>query len=490
MKDSFHALSFFQNIDLQKYFIVGFDAVSLYTNISLELAINAVTFWFEQPGTAELVPPRFHNLLFIIEALELLFSHNFFTFNGNIYLQTDGLSMGCNSAVSIAELALGFLETKNSFNPDIHKRYIDDAVDVVLKSEASTEIPRLLTKYNNLDPNIKWTCEFDLKNPKTIFLDMVIDYSISGIYQFHKPHKKIDSFVPYDSLHAKHTLRNLPRSLFDRAITLNTTKEHKILAFKQIEQGLTILNYPYKIIESCKSQAKKIVPTKYVAKTGSLQKKIIYLCLTNNSMNTTNPVHTDISTLNRILHMDDTGVLNNIHVKISKRQPPSVGTLNNMRSGAHTDQNPVRCGRKICDICPLICLSKTVNLIDPEGETHEIKAARFTCKSHNLIYFIFDPIKSEPLYIGHTGQMLLTRMYQHRGGKKKNSGKSKIRFGFKKDTHPEKVHFQITAIIASPYRVKRLETERFYINKFRPSWNTQLQHFWWQDASFEYTEKE
>ena len=33
--------------------------------------------------------------------------------------------------------------------------------------------------------------------------------------------------------------------------------------------------------------------------------KIINLCITNNSLNTSNPLHSDISTLNRILHMDD-----------------------------------------------------------------------------------------------------------------------------------------------------------------------------------------
>ena len=315
IKDSFHALNFFQTIDLDQFFIVTFDASSLYTNISLDLAIDAVTFWFEDHEVRALVPQRFHDMLFIVEAFELLFSHNYFTFNGDIYLQSDGLSMGCNAAVSIAELSLGFLESKNNFDPSSHKRYIDDAVDIVRKSEASTEIPRLLSKYNNLDHNINWTCDFDYENPKTVFLDIVIDYSIPGINQYHKPHKKINSFVPFESQHPRHTLRNLPRSLFDRAFTLNTIPHNRSLAFKQIEQGLTILNYPQNIISTCKSQARKIVPTKYIPKTGGLPKKVIYLCLTNNSTNTANPLHADISTLNRILHMDDTGLLNNVHVE-------------------------------------------------------------------------------------------------------------------------------------------------------------------------------
>ena len=146
------------------------------------------------------------------------------------------------------------------------------------------------------------------------------------------------------------------------------------------------------------------------------------------------------------------------------------------------------CSRRICDICPVICTEKTVALQDHCGEWHEIRAARFTCKSSNLIYFIYLPDSGTPLYIGHTGQQLLKRMYQHRGGKKKNSGKSNIRYGFVKDSSPNKINFKITAITASPFRVKRLELERYYINLFKPSWNTQLQHYWWQDQSFEYTD--
>ena len=192
--------------------------------------------------------------------------------------------------------------------------------------------------------------------------------------------------------------------------------------------------------------------------------------------------------MNRILHKDQTGFLNNVHVKISKRQPASVSTRNNMMAAPHVDHTPAKCSRQICDICPVICTEKVVSLLDYQGENHDIRAARFTCKSSNLIYFFFLPPSNRPLYIGHTGQQLLKRIYQHRGGKKKNSGKSKIRYGFVKDSSPYKIHFKITAITASPYRVKRLELERYYINLFRPEWNTQLQHFWWQDKYFEHTE--
>ena len=216
---------------------------------------------------------------------------------------------------------------------------------------------------------------------------------------------------------------------------------------------------------------------------GTLHDKTI-----NNYANKRNPLYDDIATLNRILHMDEKGQLNNVHIKISKRQPPSVGTRNNMLSGAHLDQNPAKCNRSFCDICPVLCMDKIVELYDINGNLVQIRATRFSCKTSNVIYFIFLPETGEVLYIGHTGQSLLTRLFQHRGGKKRNSGKTKIRYGFVKNSSPKKIHFKITCIAASPYRVKRLETERFYINLFRPAWNCQLQHYWWQDKSYENTD--
>ena len=62
--------------------------------------------------------------------------------------------------------------------------------------------------------------------------------------------KKLTNFVPYDSEHMRHTKNNLPKSLFDRAKTLNLEQEDLELANARIETGLQALGYPQKIVEN------------------------------------------------------------------------------------------------------------------------------------------------------------------------------------------------------------------------------------------------
>ena len=96
LRDTFETLDFFQKVDLEKYYIVPFDASSLYTNISKRLAQTAISYWLDDPELLDLVPLRFREFGFIEETIDILFSLNYFLFNGFIYLQHDGLSMGCN----------------------------------------------------------------------------------------------------------------------------------------------------------------------------------------------------------------------------------------------------------------------------------------------------------------------------------------------------------------------------------------------------------
>ena len=118
--DSFDALDFLKTQDLENNYAITYDASSLYTNISLELALKALDFYLKQPIFREKIPKRFRNGIFMKESLSILFSENYFLFDGNIYKQKEGLSMGTNAAVNIAEISLGYLETEAGFDP---KRY-------------------------------------------------------------------------------------------------------------------------------------------------------------------------------------------------------------------------------------------------------------------------------------------------------------------------------------------------------------------------------
>ena len=209
---------------------------------------------------------------------------------------------------------------------------------------------------------------------------------------------------------------------------------------------MTSLKYPTKIIENALNDSQKITP-KRVKIDMNKDEKVIYLVFTNDILNRKNPLHKEIKFLNKILHMDPTGLLKNLTLKLSFRQPPSIKTLNNMTASTAKNQNPVKCKRKCCLICEkVLCTDKTVKVTTGDNKKETIQAARFSCKTRNVVYILFDVFSREVYYVGHTGQSLENRIYQHTGGKKLKGGNSKFRNGLLQDTSINKIFYQITAV--------------------------------------------
>ena len=485
--DSFDALDFLKSQDLELNYAITFDASSLYTNISLNLALEALNFYLTQPVFREKVPNRFKNGKFLREALSILFSENYFLFDGHIYKQKEGLSMGTNCAVNIAEISLGYLETKAGFDPRIYRRYIDDGVCIIPKNSEHMQ-QEFLQKLDSLDPAINWTTDFNFSDPKTVFLDIEITYNPVSIHQYFKPTKKCNSFIPYRSKHRKHTIANLPKTLFDRALTINLDEEYKKLAYTRIQIGLTNLNYPTKVIKNALDSAQKITPKRHTIDFNR-DEKIIYLVFTNDVLNRKNPLHNEVKFLNKIIHMDPSGALKNLTLKVSFRQPPSIKSLNNMAASTQKNQSPVKCLRKCCLICEkALCIDKKVKVLTGNNDWETINAARFSCKTRNLVYIIFDKNTKKVFYVGHTGQSLESRIYQHTGGKKLKGGNSKFRYGLLDDNSKNKIFYDITAVRSHPSRVRRLAHEKELIQKLKPSWNIQVEFLWWNNRSNEFNQ--
>ena len=154
------------------------------------------------------------------------------------------------------------------------------------------------------------------------------------------------------------------------------------------------------------------------------------------------------------------------------------------------NKTPQKCNRKKCLICQhALCTEPKVEIKSGDGTIHEVHAARFSCKSRNVIYIIFDKKTKVCYYVGHTGQSIESRIYQHTGGKKNmKGGNSKFKNGFVTDKSKHKIHFYITAISSHPSRVRRLEHEKEWIRKLKPSWNIQVEYHWWSHQSNEFVD--
>ena len=293
-------------------------------------------------------------------------------------------------------------------------RYIDDALCRIPKNAAQVKVNTLHTILNSMDQNIKWTTDFQRPTQTTVFLDLEINNS-SGTYAQHfKKTAKIDGYVPYDSQHQRHTLNNVPRNLFNRAATLNGDHTSTKAAFNHLQTGLIALKYPIKLTTAARNAATHITPVRSKNIPAIPKQTTLYLTLTNNMLNSKNPLYNNIAHLNHILHMDSENILTQCTVKLSMRQPPSVAARNNILSTQLLDQHgPTKCFKPKCKTCKHILLESTWT--DNSNYTHKI--ANFSCKSRNLIYILIEPSNNTVLYVGHTGQTIGTRMNQHRVGK-------------------------------------------------------------------------
>nr|CAH8860460.1 unnamed protein product [Trichobilharzia regenti] len=116
--------------------MVSFDITSLYTNIPVIMALEAV----RKELTAD--PERNHRTKLPIEqiilGIHLCLTSTIFKFQGKIYRHTEGVAMGSLISPIIADIFMDSWENSalNTFNPTpkIWWRYVDDTF-TVLKTE-------------------------------------------------------------------------------------------------------------------------------------------------------------------------------------------------------------------------------------------------------------------------------------------------------------------------------------------------------------------
>ena len=146
---------------------VSFDVTSLYTNISHELGIEAISHWIEKFPDF-LVDDRFTKD-FITEAVRSVLENNNFKFDGELWHQLVGTAMGTNVAVIYAILVMAYLERK--LYTRVNEMYPADYAEYIIKNRRrfiddcfliwnnQYHLGEFFDMLNNLDDNIKFTME-------------------------------------------------------------------------------------------------------------------------------------------------------------------------------------------------------------------------------------------------------------------------------------------------------------------------------------------
>lgn len=232
--------------------LVTLDVISLYTNIPNELGYNALIFWYNK------LPSIFScNLNFILESLQIILEHNFFTFLGDIYLQTYGVAMGTSVAPTYANLVLGYIEflfvnsspflslSSRKYFQSNFRRYIDDGF--IIWPKTFEPLPSLLHGLNSIHPDIQFTINFDKSS--ITFLDVKI-ININNILEtdiFYKPTHNF-LYINFNSNYPRHIRTNIPYALSKRICRIVSKPSWKIARLQQLSSILLGLNYPASLI--------------------------------------------------------------------------------------------------------------------------------------------------------------------------------------------------------------------------------------------------
>ena len=149
--------------------MISFDVVSLFTNVPLEKTIDII---LKKVYREKLIKTKIKRND-MKELLYLCTKEGHFTFNDEIYMQTDGVMMGSPLGSLIANIFM--CELENHLVPTMDNvlegwtRYVDDTFAFI--EPGSTQ--EVLQKLNSYDPKIQFTFEIE-KNSTIPFLDVLI----------------------------------------------------------------------------------------------------------------------------------------------------------------------------------------------------------------------------------------------------------------------------------------------------------------------------
>lgn len=416
-RDTFHFLETLPRIMDDDYILMSFDVVSLYTSIPHKLGYQAIEFWLEKHN--DMIPTRFEKS-FILCSLKLVLERNYFSFEDDFYVQKAGTAMGTKVAPTYASLVMGFLENNlylkfkelyPSAADDIQKcwlRYLDDCWLIWKKRYGDHKL--LLFTLNSLNPSIKFTSE---SNASCLnFLDVMVYIDLESktlktdIYR--KPTDTM-SYVPFNSAHPRHILKNIPYNLIFRIKRIVSDQHKRNIRYLEIKDKLIQLKYPLTLINDAIRKAESVNrgPTNNTT-SNVISTKIPYIETFNkNNPNTFRDIIKPITYTLKTLDSFRDCIFNRTY-----RQPRSLISILS-RKNRKTFVGIKTCNQARCKCCNILITGTEIKFNTSIGtKIFKIKN-NFNCLSSNVIYFLKCG-GCDQFYVGQTGDIFRNRMTVHR----------------------------------------------------------------------------
>lgn len=226
--------------------LVSYDVDSLFTSIPVVESLEVIRGRLS--GDPSVVERSKLQVCELIRLVEFCLTRCYFVFEGDVYIQNDGIAMGSSLSVVVAniymfhfeEMALQEGMSRGLQVPDVWMRYIDD---ILARFKGDAEDVRVYLDFlNSLRPTIKFTVEEENEGMLP-FLDIAIRRGPDGVKRsvFRKATHR-NGYLERTSCHPKSVFRGVVGSL-DRRVDQICTAGEKGKERSRIKRDLSRRGY-------------------------------------------------------------------------------------------------------------------------------------------------------------------------------------------------------------------------------------------------------
>ena len=388
--------------------LVTLDVSSLYTNIPKQDGLKAIEEICYNRNLNNITLPKDATLTLLDAVLSL----NAFEFNGQIYQQIHGTSMGTPVAPTYSNIFMGWLEQQilDTFThkPIIYLRYLDDIF--IIWTHGKELLDQFITHANQFHPTIKFTA--NISDTSLPFLDTLVSLNETKLSTtlYKKPTDK-HQYLHYESHHPRHCKNAIPYSQIVRLRRLcmdDNDYDNKVDDFLD---RLKQRNYPDNILKDTKEKAKSLHrPTTLEEKPKKINSNVVFVTSFSSKLNMCNTI------MRKHFHLikSDPKLC-----KLFKHPPKVVYRRNNNFKQMLTHNKISQTNTTGCKPCnDMRCLNcrhmQTATYLTSTVNNFKVNIkGNFNCKSANVIYCI-ECAKCNKQYIGETRQEFHKRMTAHR----------------------------------------------------------------------------
>lgn len=453
--------------------LVTIDVTALYTSIPHDDMKEAVRYFLSKQTEPDTPPSEV-----VVGVADHVLQNNVFSFEGKTFKQVLGTAMGTPMAPTGANLFMGMLEERLldqspvPVNREFWKRFIDDIL--MLWTGSLEELDVFINHMNSFHPTIKFTANSSVDTVPFLDINITLKDGFLRTDLYSKP-TDAHSYLHSSSSHPRHTVNNIPYSLFIRLRRLCSTPDVFSSRCQELSQQLKYRGYKEKVISEARQKAESIPRSESLEYKSKKKNSRVPFVVTHNPANP--PLRTWLRELHEVMARDSD------RMRGAVPEPPVVGERN-CRSlktllmptclPEKKDGRPpgvYKCEATRCTMCSKHLVQGTSLSSHQTGEVFQHRTA-LSCTTANVIYVLWCDLCMNTQYVGETMTPLKKRFYQHYQDIRTNKGTMVTRhFNLPGHSMDNMRVMPLEKVYCAPEdHCRRLQREAFWMSKLRTTY--------------------